>query len=126
MYNFVQELVQVVKVNLLSCFFFSKNCYFSVVFLDTCQGDSGGPLMAFVNDCWVLAGLTSYGVGCAQAGFPGVYTRVSAFIPFIESNTNETVSTIPAEANYGQSVFKGNMVNKFIFILIFSFLNLRI
>ncbi|CAF5113345.1 unnamed protein product, partial [Rotaria sp. Silwood1] len=26
---------------------------------DTCQGDSGGPLMAFVNNRWILAGLSS-------------------------------------------------------------------
>ncbi|CAF3571265.1 unnamed protein product [Rotaria socialis] len=57
---------------------------------DTCQGDSGDPLMAFVNNTWVLAGLTSSGVGCARPGYSGIYTRVSDYIPFIEANVSFT------------------------------------
>ncbi|MGW9027357.1 trypsin-like serine protease [Streptomyces sp. NPDC055722] len=43
--------------------------------MDTCQGDSGGPLPIG----GVLAGTTSWGNGCAEAGHPGVHTRLTTF-----------------------------------------------
>lgn len=59
---------------------------------DACQGDSGGPLMLprqlaeASTFYYVLIGLVSYGYECAREGFPGVYTRVAAFIPWIQSH----------------------------------------
>jgi secreted trypsin-like serine protease len=41
--------------------------------VDTCQGDSGGPLFSGGR----VVGVTSWGNGCAEPGFPGVYARVA-------------------------------------------------
>lgn len=69
---------------------------------DTCQGDSGGPLLIPNGNGWELAGITSFGTGCAQPGFYGVYTRVSQYADFIQS-TLSTDYQACADAN-GDSV----------------------
>ena len=43
---------------------------------DSCQGDSGGPLFN-PGPTSTQVGIVSVGLGCARAGFPGVYTEAN-------------------------------------------------
>ena len=57
---------------------------------DTCRGDSGGPAMVLsINPVngqwrWFQVGIVSWGYGCAQKGEVGYYTKVSAYLDWID------------------------------------------
>ena len=51
--------------------------------VDACQGDSGGPLTVAYNGTPVLAGIVSSGSGCADPKYPGLYSRVTSFLPWL-------------------------------------------
>lgn len=60
---------------------------------DSCKGDSGGPLMVIDKHTypdkpyWYCAGIVSFGPSpCGMQGWPGVYTRVGSYMPWILQN----------------------------------------
>lgn len=70
--------------------------------IDTCQGDSGGPLTAGVGSQAVLLGIVSWGRGCAgmEDGeeislTPGVYTRLSTYLPWLAARGVGQAATKP-------------------------------
>jgi secreted trypsin-like serine protease len=62
---------------------------------DTCSGDSGGPLVTTGSGRPLLIGITSFGDGCARAGHPGVYTRVSAIRAWTLGQVAALVAAFP-------------------------------
>lgn len=54
-----------------------------------CQGDSGGPVVAYDKQTKdpTVVGIVSWGYGCADKKYPGVYSRVLAAREWIRENT---------------------------------------
>lgn len=55
---------------------------------DACHGDSGGPLLSKINGHYTVVGVVSTGIGCARPLLPGLYSRVSSYIRWIEKYVN--------------------------------------
>lgn len=64
---------------------------------DSCVGDSGGPLMMVSdNETWYAAGVVSFGMmECGRKDLPGVYTNIEKFIPWLESQIEQSFQNLP-------------------------------
>lgn len=80
---------------------------------DSCQGDSGGPMVVNQDSVWVQVGIVSFGEGCAEPGFPGVYTRVSQYHSWI----NYTMATAGSTAGRPSSLLTGILTLSLYFVL---------
>uniref|UniRef100_A0A452RSP7 Peptidase S1 domain-containing protein n=1 Tax=Ursus americanus TaxID=9643 RepID=A0A452RSP7_URSAM len=51
--------------------------------VSSCMGDSGGPLVCQKDGAWTLVGIVSWGSSQCNPFSPGVYARVTKFIPWL-------------------------------------------
>ena len=67
------------------------NCILYFAGQDSCSGDSGGPLAyrEFAGEPWYQVGLVSYGTSDCGIGKPGVYTKISGYLDWIDKNLED-------------------------------------
>lgn len=78
---------------------------------DSCHGDSGGPLMVFdeTETQWKQVGIVSWGEGCAEPNYYGVYTRLSHYTAWVTAQiphlaTPTATPTVTASPTIPQTV----------------------
>ena len=68
---------------------------------DSCQGDSGGPLMTFDSSTasWKQVGIVSWGQGCAEPNFYGIYTQLSHYADWVAEQIPALATPTPTPTN---------------------------
>lgn len=76
--------------------------------VDACSGDSGGPLTMYIEGEPVLAGVSSTGLECGLAGYPGLYVRITSYLPWlagqgidINASGGAAIMTTPGTSRQG-------------------------
>ena len=73
----------------------SKTICAGDVVQDSCIGDSGGPLFVrHADGKSTQFGVVGFGRGCAEMGFPGVYTRIADYLDWIKTTTACTAADV--------------------------------
>lgn len=79
---------------------------------DACQGDSGGPLFAVDSSGReVLTGIVSWGNGCGDKNYPGIYTKIKNYLPWIEDFTGKLSKIKAVELENAKVYYSNNILN---------------
>lgn len=78
---------------------------------DACYGDSGGPLVTQKDSNWHITGIVSWGNGCAEPDFPGIYTKVMNYHDWILQHV-DSVPSPPVGLNHRDSSRQARFQNE--------------
>ncbi|XP_017769450.1 PREDICTED: transmembrane protease serine 9-like [Nicrophorus vespilloides] len=87
-------------------------CASSPARADACQGDSGGPLVYGKT----LVGVVSFGIGCADPNFPGIYANVKELLPWIKQHMHGSLKVLDPVRNNERHI----MLNPWVYIPVAS------
>lgn len=79
--------------------------------MDSCQGDSGGPLTVMFDGNRYLAGIVSWGDGCARKGKPGVYAKASHYSEWVDDcQKGKATCQSPTFSVIGRNAVEGTVL----------------